>query len=193
MVANGEQESTPNIPVPPMYAGTYSSSISGDMSINILPDLITLRISTLVCTIATTTNVNFGGVQRNTQVGSELARLSYPLAVACSQDTDRIDANINVQFRPASGLYNATPTRLALTQGGGYITGEIDNGVTGSGACNATTGIPFNNTPLKVGNIRSTEATKITNSQLTWRLCSGGSSLPLGPVDASTEMLVTFN
>ncbi|VXC94724.1 conserved hypothetical protein [Enterobacterales bacterium 8AC] len=193
MVTDGTQESTSNIPIPPMYAGSYATSVSGDISVNILPNYITLRISTLVCTVATTTNINFGGVQRNTQVGSELARLSYPLTVACSQDTDKINANINVQFRAASGQYEGTPTRLALTQGGGYITGEIDNGVTGSGACNLTTGIPFDNTQLKVGSISSVEATKITNNQITWRLCSGGATLPLGPVDASTDMLVTFN
>ncbi|WP_241679996.1 MULTISPECIES: hypothetical protein [Serratia] len=193
MVANGRQSSQ-QIIIPAMYAASFQAAHAGaDRSQQILPSAITLRISTLECTIATTTNINFGGVQRNTQVGSELARLSYPLTVACSQDTDKINANINVQFRAASGQYEGTPTRLALTQGGGYITGEIDNGVTGSGACNLTTGIPFDNTQLKVGSISSVEATKVTNNQITWRLCSGGATLPLGPVDASTDMLVTFN
>ncbi|MHA7847368.1 hypothetical protein [Serratia sp. D1N4] len=192
MVADGNQRSG-QVTIPTMYAGSYSSFVSGDRSAVILPAAITLRISTLACTIATTTNINFGGVQRNTQVGSELARLTYPLAVSCSQDSDRIDANINVQFRAISGLYSATPTRLALTQGGGYITGEINNGVTGSGDCNSTTGIPFDNTQLKVGSIASSESAKVLNNQVTWRLCSGGTSLPTGPVDASTEMLVTFN
>ncbi|MFZ1872502.1 MAG: hypothetical protein WAU54_06960 [Chania sp.] len=193
MVADGSQRSG-EFTIPTMYAGSFTASAAGwDRSTVILNGPITLRISTLACTVATTTNINFGGVQRNTQVGSELARLSYPLTVACSQDTDKINANINVQFRAASGQYESTPTRLALTQGGGYVTGEIDNGVTGSGACNLTTGIPFDNTQLKVGSITSSEATKVTNNQVTWRLCSGGAALPVGPVDASTDMLVTFN
>ncbi|AHG18527.2 hypothetical protein Z042_01910 [Chania multitudinisentens RB-25] len=192
MVADGTQTSR-QVAVPPMYAGSYQNVAGYDLTQQILPSEITLRISTLICTVATTTNINFGGVQRNTQAGSELARLTYPLTVSCSQDTDRINANINVQFRAISGLYSATPTRLALTQGGGYITGEIDNGITGSGACNGTTGIPFDNTQLKVGSIASAETAKAFNNQITWRLCSGGTSLPTGPVDASTEMLVTFN
>lgn len=192
MVADGSQRSG-EFTIPAMYAGSFTASSGWDRSTVILRGPITLRISTLDCTVATTTNINFGGVQRNTQVGSELARLSYPLTVACSQDTDKINANINVQFRAASGQYEGTPTRLALTQGGGYITGEIDKGVTGSGACNLTTGIPFDNTQLKVGNITSTEANKVTNNQVTWRLCSGGATLPVGPVDASTDLLVTFN
>ncbi|VXC74057.1 conserved hypothetical protein [Enterobacterales bacterium 8AC] len=193
MVANGSQTSQ-QVTIPAMYAASLQAgSAAADRSQQILPSAITLRISTLICTVATTTNINFGGVQRNSQAGSELARLTYPMMVSCSQDSDRIDANINVQFRAGSGLYSAIPTRLALTQGGGYITGEINNGVTGSGDCNGTTGIPFDNTQLKVGNIASSESTKVINNQVTWRLCSGGASLPLGPVDASTDMLVTFN
>ncbi|CQJ67493.1 Uncharacterised protein [Yersinia intermedia] len=98
-----------------------------------------------------------------------------------------------MQFRALTGLYGSTPSRLALSQGGGYITGEINNGVTGSGSCSATTGLPFDNTQLKVGNITSTQASQTITNQVTWRLCSGGSSLPTGLVDAAAEMLVTFN
>ncbi|EOW2413975.1 hypothetical protein ACQ78R_000761 [Yersinia enterocolitica] len=46
---------------------------------------------------------------------------------------------------------------------------------------------------VKIGNILATEATKVINNQVTWRLCSGGTSLPIGNVTASAEMLVTFN
>lgn len=54
-------------------------------------------------------------------------------------------------------------------------------------------GLPFDNSVVKIGNILATEATKVINNQVTWRLCSGGTSLPIGNVTASAEMLVTFN
>ena len=108
------------------------------------------------------------------------------------QPSDQINANVNVQFRAISGQYNSTPSRLALTQSGGYITGEIEN-VTGSGVCSGTSGIPFDNTPLTVGSIAAAETTMSSTNVIIWRLCSGGASLPTGAVDASTEMLVTFN
>lgn len=192
IVANGSQTNG-EVQLPPMYAGSYSASRSGDRYIQIFPSDVTLRISTLECQVATTTAINFGGVRRNTQPGAEMAVKSFPLSVSCSQPSDMINANINVQFRAISGLYNSTPSRLALTQGGGYITGEIDHGVTGSGACSGTGGIPFDNTQLKVGSISASETSKTTSNNIIWRLCSGGAALPEGAVDASTEMLVTFN
>ncbi|WP_337262271.1 MULTISPECIES: hypothetical protein [unclassified Serratia (in: enterobacteria)] len=194
MVADGTQTSQ-SIDVKPMYAGSYSNSPSaGSKYVQIFPSNIALRISTLICTVMTTTQINFGSVQRNTQNGTELAKLTYPLSTSCTQDAaSGVNANINVQFRALSGNYNATPSWLSLTQGGGYITGEIDNGVTGSGACTGTSGIPFDNTQLKVGNMTSAETSKTTSNNVTWRLCSGGSNLPTGAVNASAEVLVTFN
>lgn len=192
IVANGSQTNG-EFTLNPMYAGSYSASRSGDKFIQIFPSNVTLRISTLECQVATTTAINFGGVRRNTQAGAEMAVKPYPLSVSCSQPSNMINANINVQFRAISGQYNSTPSRLALTQGGGYITGEIDHGVTGSGVCSGTGGIPFDNTQLKVGSISAAETTKTTSNNVIWRLCSGGTALPVGAVDASAEMLVTFN
>jgi hypothetical protein len=98
-----------------------------------------------------------------------------------------------VQFRALSGIFDNDKTKLSLAQGGGYITGEIDNGVTGPGTCNASTGITFDSYPFKVGSITSSDASVNYPNQVTWRLCSGGPNLPGGTVRASTEMLVTFN
>ncbi|HEN3242500.1 hypothetical protein ACS77F_11815 [Yersinia enterocolitica] len=192
LVADGTQTSSEAI-IPAMYFGSFSSAITGDKITTILPASITLRISTLECTVSTPTMINFGSVERLTQVGAELASYSSAITTACSQASDRINANINLQFKALSGLYANEPTRLALAQGGGYITGEINNGVTGSGVCTGTSGLPFDNSVVKIGNILATEATKVINNQVTWRLCSGGTSLPIGNVTASAEMLVTFN
>jgi hypothetical protein len=122
-----------------------------------------------------------------------LASATNPMNVSCNQNSDLISADINVQFRTTSGIHNANPSQLSLRQGGGYITGEIDSGVTGSGDCALSQGLKFDNTPYKLGRISNVETSVVTNNQITWRLCSGGNSLPSGPVDASTEMLVTFN
>ncbi|HEK6329078.1 TPA: hypothetical protein SO899_000562 [Yersinia enterocolitica] len=192
LVADGTQVNSEAI-IPAMYFGSFSNVSSGDKGVTILPPSITLRISTLECTVSTPTMINFGSVERLTQAGAELATYSSAITTACSQASDRINANINLQFRALTGLYENQPTRLALAQGGGYITGEINNGVTGSGVCTGTSGLPFDNSVVKIGNILATEATKVINNQVTWRLCSGGTSLPIGNVTASAEMLVTFN
>lgn len=192
LVADGQQKSA-EITVPVMYAGSYSKVATGDRSTTILPSNITLRISTLECTVNTPTSITFGKVMKNLQAGAELGVQSYPLTTHCGQPSDFIDANINLQFRPLTGLYQSVPSRLALREGGGYITGEIDNGVTGSGSCSATSGLPFDNSQLKIGRISKTETSLNTTHQVTWRLCSGGKDLPLGDVSAAAEMLVTFN
>ncbi|MEX2944266.1 hypothetical protein [Serratia fonticola] len=192
LVADGTQQAA-EFTIPAMYFGSYSYTTSGDRNVSILPRNISLRISTLECTVNTPTTIEFGGVIRNTQANAELAVKPVPLVTTCGQVSDRINANINLQFRAISGLYNSAPSRLALNQGGGYITGEIDNGVTGSGVCNNTTGLRFDNTAVKLGTITNSQSSQTFTNQLTWRLCSGGSSLPTGPVNASTEMLVTFN
>ncbi|PHI29058.1 Uncharacterised protein [Budvicia aquatica] len=192
LVADGTQVNS-EARLHPMYFGSYSTSGSGNLIVRILPSDITLRISTLECTVSTPTMINFGNVQHSTQPRTELA--IYPtssIVTSCSQDVNYINANINLQFRAATGLFGGESTQLSLAQGGGYITGEID-GVTGSGECDANTGIPFDNTQLKIGNILSTESTKVISNKVIWRLCSGGSALPVGNVSASAEMLVTFN
>ncbi|MFV8908422.1 hypothetical protein ABQ333_24685 [Serratia fonticola] len=176
-----------------MYFVSLSSTNFGDLNVSILPTNISLRISTLECTVNTPTAIDFGPVNRNTQANTELAVKPVPLVTNCGQPSDHINANINLQFRQLSGLYDGEVSRLALSQGGGYITGEIDNGVTGSGACTGTTGVRFDGSPVKQGSITMAESSTTLTNLLTWRLCSGGSSLPSGPVTASTEMLVTFN
>ncbi|EOV8089276.1 hypothetical protein [Providencia rettgeri] len=192
MIADGSQSSS-EIQLQPMYAASLAAGTgTGDLTTAILPSNITLRVSTLECSVDTVTAINFGSVSSNTQQNSELATVTAPLNITCGQPTDQIDANINVQFRAISGLYNNTPTQLSLDQGGGYITGEINN-VTGSGDCGLTSGITFDNQQIKLGNITTADSTKVLNNNVTWRLCSGGSNLPVGDVTASTEMLVTFN
>ncbi|MGK8665232.1 hypothetical protein [Serratia marcescens] len=192
LVADGTQQMGEGT-VPTMYFGSFSRSPGGDKKIQILPNNISLRISTLQCSVNTPTAIDFGSVNRSTQSGAELAAKLVPLVATCGQPSDQINANINLQFRAITGLYNSTASRLALSQGGGYITGEIDNGVTGSGGCKATSGLRFDGSVIKLGSITSTESSKTLSNQLTWRLCSGGSDVPSGPVTASTEMLVTFN
>lgn len=192
LVADGTQQDGEG-KVPTMYFGSFSASGQGDRSVSILPQNISLRVSTLECRVGTPIAIDFGSVIRNTQANAELAVKPVQLITTCEQTNNRINANINLQFRAISSLYNSTASRLALNQGGGYITGEIDNGVTGSGDCKATTGLRFDNSTIKLGSITSEQSSKTLTNQLTWRLCSGGSSVPTGAVTASTEMLVTFN
>lgn len=192
IVADGTQQAG-EATIPPMYFASLAQNPYGTRTVAILPTNLTLRISTLECTVNTPLAINFGGIVRNTQVNAQLAEQSVPLVVNCGQYSDFIDANINVQLRALTSLYDGEPSRLALSQGGGYITGEIDNGVTGSGACTATTGVRFDGTPMKIGSITRAQSSVTLSNQLTWRLCSGGPSLPSGAVNASTEMLVTFN
>lgn len=170
------------------------STIYPRISQSILPDNIEIRVTNIMCSISTPVAVNFGTLFRDTEVGAEMARQVVSLGASCSQEDDeRINVNINLQVHGISGLYNNEPSRLALDQGGGYITGEVSDGVTGSGNCKATTGLRFDDYQLKLGDIKAWESSKSFNRQLTWRLCSGGSSLPTGEVTASAEMLVTFN
>ncbi|EPE4188438.1 hypothetical protein ACSILO_000683 [Yersinia enterocolitica] len=187
IVADGSQTYA-EVPLASMYFNSFTTQWA-----SIFPTNAILRISSLECSVSTPTMINFGGVERLLQPEAEMAMLSYPLQTSCSQTSKNINANINLQFRALTGLYSNNPTRLSLAQGGGYITGEINNGVTGSGICNGTGGLPFNNSPVKIGNILATEATKAINNQITWRLCSGGANVPTGNVTAAAEMLVTFN
>ncbi|PKH22435.1 adhesin [Enterobacterales bacterium CwR94] len=192
LVADGTQQQGIGT-VPPMYFGSYAAAFAGDRWVQILPSSINLRISTLECTVNTPLDINFGSVNHDATVNAELGSRSYPLITTCGQPSNHINANINLQFRAASGIHASATTRLALNEGGGFVTGEINKGVTGSGACSGSTGIPFNNTPLKIGNITNVESSKTLDNQVTWRLCSGGNDMPIGKVTASAEMLVTFN
>lgn len=196
MITDGTQTSS-EITVPPMYAGSFSATYEGDLYTVILPSNITLRISALDCTIGTPTEINFGAVEHNDNEHSELASLTNSLTVACSQGVDDgdtpVNANINLQFQPISGLFEGDSYSLALDQGGGYITGEISNGITGSGDCDLSSGISFDGTQIKMGEIRETESNKVLTHQVTWRLCSGGDDLPMGQVTAAADMIVTFN
>lgn len=192
IVADGNQTNS-EITLPPLYFGSYALSPNGDRRAQIFPSRITLRINNLECTVSTPTTIDFGTVTRDTQAGAELASKSVPLTTTCGQPSDFINANINVQFRALTGLYEGKPSRLNLKQGGGYITGEIDNAATGSGDCTSTSGVGFDNTPIKLGRISDKQSSIQLTNQLTWRLCSGGSNLPSGDVDAAAEMLVTFN
>lgn len=192
LVANGNQTSA-EIKLPRLYFASFSKVREGDRFTVIFPTNITLRVSALECTVSTPTTINFGNVVRNVKPKIELAKSSVSLTTSCGQSSDKINANINVQFRALTGFFNGVPSQLALKQGGGYITGEIDNGATGSGACNSSAGVNFDSRPIKLGQINNSESIKVLNNQLTWRLCSGGNSLPSGAVDAATEMMVTFN
>ncbi|HDR2753027.1 TPA: adhesin [Enterobacter asburiae] len=193
IVADGTQTSQ-DIQVGTFW-GRAGNGSSYNISQNVFPSAgIQLRISTLECMVNTPAQINFGAVASNLRSGAELGVQTNVLAVNCSQDSSRgVDANINVQFRALTDLYEGAPTRLALSQGGGYITGEIDRGVTGSGNCTGISGLSFDSTPLKLGSITSAQSTQNTTNLVTWRLCSGGSKLPSGNVSAAAEMLVTFN
>lgn len=191
MVADGNQTNA-EIRVSPMYFGSFAATESGNKYVQILPTNITIRVSTLECTVNTPLTIDFGSVLRNTQRGAELAARQFQFNTNCGQTNNYINANINVKFRALSGLYEGAPSRLSLSQGGGYITGEISNGLTGSGACASTTGLKFDDSMVKLGAVNG-EPEKTFTNQVTWRLCSGGSSLPTGAVTASTEMVVTFN
>jgi type 1 fimbria pilin len=191
LVADGSQVNS-EITIPQMWAASFSAHQNGDVTKSILPAAITLRISTLACGVTTPTTINFGSVSRSTLPDAELSSISHPFNVSCTQNSDPINANINVQFRAISGLYNSAPNQLSLKQGGGYITGTID-GVTSDGYCGSRSGITFDNTQIKIGEIKDSENNKAFNNQIVWRLCSGGSDLPTGKVDASAELLVTYN
>ncbi|WP_241810648.1 hypothetical protein [Serratia sp. 14-2641] len=192
MVTDGSQKAT-EVTVKPMYAASFSPYSTGSGFAIILPENLELRISNLECTVNTPTQINFGPVAHDPTAGAELASLSYPITTQCNQESDRVNANINLQFRAISGLYQNAPTKLSLTADGGYITGEIDNGVTGSGRCTIASGVPFDNQAIRIGSITNAQANLTLANQVTWRLCSGGSKLPMGNVDAAAEMLVTFN
>ncbi|QZN97420.1 hypothetical protein [Symbiopectobacterium purcellii] len=112
--------------------------------------------------------------------------------VACGQDDpNTIDTNINVQS--SGNVFEGNTSRLALNEAGGYITEEIGNSVTGSGTCDATTGVNVNSTDIHVGVLTASTLDQTVDNQITWRLCSGGNALPTGPITASANVAVTYN
>ena len=175
-----------------MYASSFSVLRTGDRYQSILPASINLRISTLACSVNTPTVINFGTVGRNLTANTELSKQTNSFNVTCTQNSGFISANVAVQFRPLTSLYEGSSNRLALAQGGGYITGEIP-GLTDSGICEGNSGINFNNEAINIGKITASQSLQTFSNQIIWRLCSGGNTLPTGSVSASTEMLVTFN
>lgn len=194
IITDGTQTSQDNITIPTYYFATYSYAGRGDYFAQALPTVLNLRISTLECIVDTPTQIDFGSVPYIIQAGTELAMKSNPLSTQCNQDAGAsINANINVQLRSLSGHHGSNPRYLALNEGGGYITGEINNGITGSGACNLSTGVVFDGTLMPIGAVTTAQTGTNFINEITWRLCSGGNDLPTGRVTASAELLVTFN
>lgn len=188
IVTDGSQQ-TGMYTIPPMHA---SSSVLLQTKIASILTYTQLRVTSIACSIATTTNVNFGTAARDITPFAELANFTAPLTVTCDQDEpDTIDTNINVQF--SGKVFGGNTSRLALNEDGGYITGEIGNGVTGSGTCDASTGVQFNSTDINVGVLGASTLNQTYANQITWRLCSGGNNLPTGPVTASANVAVTYN
>lgn len=193
IVADGHQVNHDELAIPLLYFGSFTLFNNGDISQLISPANLTLRVSTLECKVATPTLIDFGSVEYNKKADTELGIITNPMSTTCTQDDNFITADINVQFRGISGQYKGTPSHLALNEGGGYITGEIKDTNAKNGACGGGGGISFDNTVIKLGEIKDSEPSKKFDNPVTWRLCSGGDDLPDGPVTASTEMMITFN
>lgn len=154
-----------------------------------------IKVSTRQCSININNSIAFGEVEHNSAIGAELGRVNDDsFVVACSQSSVNPAANINVKFQANSGLYNGEATRLSLNEGGGYITGEIA-GVAGvdNGVCNSTGGLTFNSDPIRIGAMNAGDSSESFPNALTWRLCSGGDTLPVGNVTASATVDVIFN
>ncbi|CFR12842.1 Uncharacterised protein [Yersinia frederiksenii] len=176
-------------PIPEMYFS--SSALVSATKASILTGY-QVKVSTRQCSININKSINFGEVEHNSTFGAELELVKDSLVVGCTQNSANPAANINIKFQANSGLYGSETTRLSLTEGGGYITGEI-TGVTGTGTCNLTQGLKFNGEPMRLGSINAGESSEVFSNELTWRLCSGGDTLPVGNVTASATVDVIFN
>ena len=200
MVADGTQQAASSVSLPPMWAVSHASSTSSRMNQQILPGGLDLRISTIECTVSAPAIINFGQVGKNLTAHSELSRKNMQAGVSCNQEADgAIAVDVNLQFRATSGLYEGNPAWLGVNQGASgsapaaaYITGEISN-VSGSGTCGASTGLKFDLSRTRIGRLSNTELLRTFAPQFIWRLCSGGSQLATGEINASAEMMVTFN
>ncbi|VXC35828.1 hypothetical protein [Pseudomonas sp. 8O] len=200
MVADGTQQAASSIALPPMWAVSHASSSSSRINQQILSGGLDLRISTIECTVSAPAIINFGQVGKNLIAHSELSRKSMQAGVNCNQEADgAISVDVNLQFRATSGLYEGNPAWLGVNQGtsgstpaAAYITGEV-SGASGPGTCGAGTGLKFDLSRTRIGHLSNTELLKTFAPQFIWRLCSGGSQLTTGEVNASAEMMVTFN
>lgn len=192
VITDGTQTAQDGISVPRLVAASYSNGSSGNKTQEILPWNIDLRISNLECSVDTPVAISFGAVLHDPTPNAELDRITHPFNISCGQDADQINANINVQFRALTGLYNGNVHQLQLQQGGGYITGEIP-GVTSVASCGSSGGVSFDSKQIEIGKITSAENRKYFNNQVVWRLCAGDASLPTGKVNAAAELLVTYN
>lgn len=153
-----------------------------------------IKVSTRQCSININNSIDFGEVEHNSTIRTELGRVNDNLEVGCTQSSVNPSANINVKFQSNSGFFDGEAARLPLNEGGGYITGEI-TGIAGvdNGACNSTGGLKFNSDPIRLGSIGTGAGNVSFPNELTWRLCSGGSTLPVGNVSASATVDVVFN
>ncbi|HBM2987491.1 TPA: hypothetical protein OMS29_004905 [Klebsiella aerogenes] len=176
----------------------YTAVESGDTgSVNtnkILLSDISIRVIGVECNVNTQINVNFGDVLYDATQNAELASVISPFSVSCTQGTQPVTVNINASFRSNTGYYNGDATQLALTEGGGYITGEIGKGITGSGACAShPSSLNFSQVPIKLATLLATDPSIDENNTITWRLCSGGTDLPVGNINATTELSIVFS
>ncbi|MGG7694725.1 hypothetical protein HPS26_23125 [Klebsiella aerogenes] len=176
-------------------AASAEGSDTGNTQLSqILLSEISVRVIGVQCNINTQINVNFGDILYDAKQNSELASVTSPFSVTCTQGSIPTTVNINASFRANTGYYNGDSTQLALTEGGGYITGEIGKGVTGSGACvSHPSSISFDQIPIKLATFPSTESSVDENNTITWRLCSGGADLPVGSINATTELSIVFS
>ncbi|HBT2490132.1 TPA: hypothetical protein MBD98_004515 [Klebsiella aerogenes] len=176
-------------------AATSVGSDTGNLQLTqLLLSDISVRVIGVQCNINTQINVNFGDILYDAKQNSELASVTSPFSVTCNQGAIPTTVNINASFRANTGYYNGDSTQLALTEGGGYITGEIGKGVTGSGTCvSHPSSIKFDQIPIKLATLLSTESSVDENNTITWRLCSGGADLPVGSINATTELSIVFS
>jgi hypothetical protein len=155
---------------------------------------LTVQVVGVQCSVNVQNNVDLGYSEYNSTPNAELASAISPFFVSCKQGSVPTTANINASFRANTSIFNTDNTQLALTQGGGYITGEISNGVTGTGACSShPSSINFSQTPIKLMTLPASAPSIDFNSTITWRLCSGGAQLPVGNISSSAELSIVFS
>lgn len=155
---------------------------------------LTVQVVGVQCSVNVQNNVDLGYAEYNATPNAELASAISPFFVSCKQGSVPTTANINASFRANTSIFNTDNTQLALTQGGGYITGEISNGVTGTGACSShPSSINFSQAPIKLMTLPASTPSIDFNSTITWRLCSGGAQLPVGNISSSAELSIVFS
>lgn len=162
--------------------------------LKLLANGISIRVVGVVCTVNTLTNVNFSESAYNAKANTELASVISPFSVNCQQGALPTTVNINASFRANTGLFNGDKTQLSLSEGGGYITGEIGRGVTGSGECAAhPSSLSFSQEPVNLTRLLAASPSIDYSNTITWRLCSGGNELPVGNITASAELSIVFS